>query len=210
MPLWQTILDFVFPAQCAGCNALGTGLCELCVPPTTRAVTVRLQGVVVRGYGPYEGALRAAVLAVKDGRRDVARSLGERLVPFVATARLLVPVPTTAKRRRVRGMDGVVEIARRAGELAGVSIAQALTQRAGDAQRGRSREERLCAHDRFACDETLVRGRAVTLVDDVCTTGATLQDCAGAVESAGGRVEGAVVVAVTKTPDACNLPTERR
>jgi predicted amidophosphoribosyltransferase len=200
--MWSAILDFVIPAQCAGCNALGSGLCAACVPFGAARVRVSLPGIAVAGYGCYEGILRAAVLALKDGRRDVARSLGERIAPLLVSGSVLVPVPTTPKRRRVRGFDGVAALAARAGELAGAAVTEALEQRAGDAQRGRSRDQRLAAHGRFVCDSSLVEGAGVTLIDDVCTTGATLLDCARAVAAAGARVEGAVVVAVTKTSNA--------
>ncbi|MGB8965450.1 MAG: phosphoribosyltransferase, partial [Candidatus Cybelea sp.] len=42
---------------------------------------------------------------------------------------------------------------------------------------------------------TSIAARRVILFDDVCTTGATLRDCAAAVREAGGLVEDAVVVA---------------
>jgi predicted amidophosphoribosyltransferase len=47
----------------------------------------------------------------------------------------------------------------------------------------------------------------VTLFDDVCTTGSTLRDCAAAVREAGGLVEDAVVVAVTKSDRRGERPT---
>ena len=51
--------------------------------------------------------------------------------------------------------------------------------------------------------------RRVTLVDDVCTTGATLRDCARAVARLAGRVEQAVVVAVTKSQHSWRAPTHQ-
>ena len=196
---WRSILDLVFPAQCAGCNAIGSGLCAACVP-SAAPIDIRLHLLRVRAFGIYEETLRDAVLALKDGRCDVAEALGALLAPSVPCGVTLVPVPTTAARRRARGVDGVALMARIAARAAGAATIEALRQRAGDAQRGRSRTERLRAKERFVC-EAAIAGRRVLLIDDVCTTGATLEDCAGAVRAAGGCVEGALVVAAAK-PEA--------
>jgi predicted amidophosphoribosyltransferase len=199
------LLDFMFPPQCASCNALGSGLCDACTPRGD-TIRVRFPALRVTAFGPYEGSLRAAVLALKDGRRDVAEALGRIVAPLIVPGSLLVPIPTTAKRRRVRGLDGVALVARHAAEIAGARVLVALEQRSGDAQRGRSRLERLAAQGRFACNAASVAARRVTLFDDVCTTGSTLRDCAAAVREAGGLVEDAVVVAVTKSEQPWRAP----
>jgi predicted amidophosphoribosyltransferase len=194
---WSAVLDFLFPPQCACCNAIGSGFCDDCAPHPQHVVA-RFPALRVRAFGVYEGALRAAVLALKDGRRDVAEALGSRVAPLVEPHSVLVPIPTTSKRLRTRGIDGVAAVARSAAHIAGARVLRALEQRSGDAQRGRSRAERLAASGRFACTSKIA-GRRVTLFDDVCTTGSTLRDCAAAVRAAGGTVEDAVVLALTKS-----------
>ena len=196
----RAILDTVFPPQCAGCNALGSALCAACAPPAaTFAVPHPVLRVVACGW--YDGALRKAVLALKDGRRDVAEALGARIVPAIHPGSLLVPVPTTRARLRSRGIDGVALVAETAALIAGATVLRVLEHCGGDMQRGRTRDERLAAHDRFRAVAPL-EGRSCTLVDDVCTTGATLTDCALALGCAGGIVTGAVVVAATKSPSS--------
>lgn len=196
----RAILDAVFPVQCAACNALGSALCSSCAPAMT-TLRVPHPTICVVASGWYDDALRKAVLALKDGRRDVAEALGARIAPIIDPGALLVPVPTTRARLRMRGMDGVALVARTAACLAGATTLCTLEHCGGDMQRGRSREQRLAAHDRFRA-RTPLDGRVCTLVDDVCTTGATLTDCALAIRNAGGTVTGAVVVAATKSPDS--------
>ncbi len=196
---WRPLLDFVFPAQCAGCNAIGSGLCRAC-RPDGKAIAIYLPSLRVAAAAPYESTLRAAVLALKDGRRDVAEALGRMTAPLVTAGATLVPVPTTAKRRRMRGLDGVALVARCAAAIAGARVVLALEQRSGDAQRGRSRSQRLAAQGRFSCSAAGVAGLRVTLFDDVCTTGSTLRDCADAIREAGGLVDDAIVVAVANSP----------
>jgi predicted amidophosphoribosyltransferase len=196
--MWRRVLDLLFPAQCAGCNALGSGLCRHCVPLSAAPIVLRFGSLAVVAYGAYEGVLRSAILALKDGRRDVGEALGERLAPLIDCSTHLVPVPTSPRRRRARGVDGVALVAATAARLAGASMSEVLVQRARDAQRGRTRGERLAAQNRFGCRARSTVGPSITLIDDVCTTGATLADCARAIQAAGGTVQGAVVVAATK------------
>jgi predicted amidophosphoribosyltransferase len=125
---WNDVLDLVFPAQCAGCNSIGSGLCAGCAP-AGGPIDIRLHLLRVRALGIYEETLRDAVLALKDGRRDVAEALGALLAPLVDSNVTLVPVPTTAARRRARGVDGVVSMARVAARIAGARAEEVLRQR---------------------------------------------------------------------------------
>jgi competence protein ComFC len=190
----QQILDALFPPQCGGCDASGTGACERCLPrgAVSRACLHTLE---VYALAVYEGNLRRAVLALKNGRRDVARSFAERLCELVLPGDMLVPVPTTPARRRERGFDGCELMARLIAARIDVEVCAHLAQIRGDRQRGRNRDARLSARGRFAWHGPRLDGRSAIILDDVVTTGATLEDCASVLRAAGATVKKAIVVA---------------
>jgi predicted amidophosphoribosyltransferase len=186
----------LFPPRCAACHRPGDGLCAVCFPPRPPVRRSIGEGISVTALGRYDGSLRAAVLAIKRGRRDVIRSLAVRLNAIIPTETLLVPIPTTHRRRRLRGLDGCIELARAVAGFGETEWLPALRRRGSDAQRGRTRTLRLVARGRFVCSEILHPGMRVALLDDVCTTGATLRDCASVVRAAGAIVASTYVVAV--------------
>jgi ComF family protein len=198
--VFESVLDALFPAACAGCGCAGAVLCASCTPPPGAAAPLRIGALHVRAVGRYDGGLRAAILTYKRGRRDVGNQLAALLAERVALGlghdAVLVPVPTAPKRRRERGFDQGHRLAEHLGLRAGRPVLLALRRRDGDAQRGRSRAERLQARGHFICiAPELVTGMRIVLVDDVVTTGSTLLDCAASLQECGAFVREAVVLA---------------
>jgi predicted amidophosphoribosyltransferase len=104
----------------------------------------------------------------------------------------VVPVPASPLRWRWRGFDPAEEIALALARRRGLTLSRCLRRRHGPRQVGRSRRERVGDPP-----EVQLRGRAprnALLVDDVCTTGATLAACAASLRTGGcERVVAAVV-----------------
>ncbi len=201
-PLLGSLLAALFPPACIACGRVGQAFCAACRPEPAAVSGANVAGLEVRSLGPYEGALRRAVLALKGGRRDVGAILGallaERCGNRLAAGALLVPVPTTQARRRSRGFDQAELLARAVAAETGLTCAGALARRSGGVQHGRSRSERLLARERFRCSARMpLAGRTVVLIDDVVTTGATLADCGSALREAGATLTTALVVART-------------
>jgi predicted amidophosphoribosyltransferase len=194
------VIDFIrawlFPAACVGCDAPGRALCASCAPASSDAINFSVCGVPAFALGLYDGPLRRAIVAMKHGERDTLETFAGLLacapLPLTDT---LVPVPTTRRRAAARGFDQAVVLARRLARLRGVACAEMLVKR-GRAQEGRSRAERLAAAGRFRLrPSTGARPTAVMLLDDVCTTGATLADAMQTLGAADVTVAGIVVVA---------------
>jgi ComF family protein len=174
-------------------------LCECCGDPlpTWRVISVpmarcprcrRGRRLVDRAMsaGAYDGALRAVVHALKyEGRRSLARPLAtlmrRRCAPILEGVDYLVPVPLHVSRRRARGFNQALDLARHLGGD-GLEVCQALRRiRATPTQTGlpAAQRHRNMRHA-FAPARRAPRlgGVIVVLVDDVSTTGATLEACA--------------------------------
>jgi ComF family protein len=147
-----------------------------------------------RAIGPYEGTLRHVIHALKyDARRSLARPLGrlmcERGAEVLAGANALVPVPLHPSRRRERGFNQAADLARQIGRQAALPTIGALRRvRATLPQAALPAGSRHGnVRDAFAAtrigSETI--GLVIVLVDDVSTTGATIEACAKTLKAAG-------------------------
>jgi predicted amidophosphoribosyltransferase len=188
--VFDALRDLVFPIAWP-CTAL----CECCVPPEG-GLTFSIGATSVRALGPYDGLLRRAIVRMKDGERAYLDAFAALITMRLPPRSALVPLPTTAHRRAARGFDQSVAIAERVAAASGVPVLMLLKKR-GSPQHGRRREERLRGPE-FVLDERDLP-EAVTLLDDVCTTGSTIRAAVAELTAAGVRVDGTIVVA--RTPE---------
>jgi len=171
IPSWRTIS--IEHQQCPRCRRKGTWISR------------------GRAIGEYEGSLRAIVHALKyDGRRSVAKQLAARLAVDGAEvldgADFVTPVPLHRSRRRKRGFNQAAEIARHLP----VPLHHALKRvRATPSQTDLPAATRHAnVRNAFALRRRAqVKGCVVVLVDDVSTTGATLDACARVLLEGGAR-----------------------
>jgi len=132
------------------------------------------------------------------------RGLGDRRID-AAEPWVFVPVPLHARKRRERGFNQAEEIARLAGMATGHPMFPALRRtRYTESQAGLTRQQRLAnLEGAFALrrpgswTRRRLAGRPVLLVDDVFTTGSTVQECARVLKSEGGAQK-VIVVTVAR------------
>lgn len=143
-----------------------------------------------------------------EGELALAPLLGGLLASAVAAAPpgrvdAVVPVPLSPRRLRERGGNQAMELARPAARAAGARLDPGLCERVRDtpAQVGLPHAGRAAnVRGAFACPG-LVAGLSVAVVDDVMTTGATLEEIARTLKAAGAARVVNWVVARTPPPE---------
>ena len=126
--------------------------------------------------------------------RAIAPALGELLSDILASleiaADVLVPVPLHHRRLKQRGYNQAHLLAKEVGNRLGVPVAAHALSRLRDtppqAKSLSAQERRSNGAGSFRCaEQPAIAGQGVLLVDDVCTTGATLEACAITLKKAG-------------------------
>ncbi|MGE4291952.1 MAG: ComF family protein [Desulfovibrio sp.] len=163
-------------------------------------------------HARYDDPLRGLIIAFKYNARleqaallrNMAAQAWERAlcapsaVPPPTRPGLVIPVPLHEKRLLWRGFNQSLELASAVAARAGAPLAPAALRRLRDTrpQSTLSGAERLTnLHGAFEADTALVRGKRALLVDDVCTTGATLRECAKSLLLAGVKAVDVLVLA---------------
>ena len=187
------------PAPAAGAPDAPPVRCRRCRRP--RALIPRR-----RAAGPHEGALRRLVHVFKyEQRHGLAPPLGRLMrqsgAEMLAGADCVVPVPLHPRRQRARGFNQAAALAARLGPpVVGALRRTRFTAPQADLPAGRRRRNvrgAFAPAGRFGTRSrrAAVEGACVVLVDDVTTTGATLDACARVLRRAGAREVRALTLA---------------
>lgn len=192
-PALLDALAVLFPVSCAGCGAADRSVCDVCaadlVQPVIHSRTPG--GLPVRSAVRYEGTARSLLLALKEeDRTDVAPTLARSLRPLRDPALTLVAIPPSPSAWRRRGYDPVRLLAGPTLRVLRVARDTSVQKSLSEAQRARNRAGYLLARRSLA-------GLRLAVVDDVMTTGSTLDEAARALREAGASVVEAVTLAAT-------------
>ena len=145
--------------------------------------------------------MKDLIYQVKLGRdRLLARQLGQymaELLPYLSDDVLVCPVPTAATRVRRRGFDQAELLARAVARVKSLPYRPCLVRQGNFDQIGKRRSERFKQmQSSFAVRPGVdLAGRTFLLVDDVLTTGATLEAAATTLRASGTRHVDTLVVA---------------
>jgi ComF family protein len=194
---WQSIEAISF-----ACEACGLPL------PRAQAPPLRCLGCLSRpppfesACAPFQfgGAVARAIRRLKWARApELAKPLAKQLVGrFAPTGDLIVPVPLHPARLREREFNQAALLALGARHSTGppvdVHALERLRDTAPQSALGLA-ERRANVRGAFRARPGAVRGRIVTLVDDVLTTGATAEECARVLLDAGARAVRVLTVA---------------
>jgi ComF family protein len=217
-------LDLLFPRWCVGCGREGDFICPDCLkslarimpPLCPRCGRPQLNAVLcpvcvgwpasidgIRAPFKFDGAIRQAIHELKyNNLRAIAPLLGKWLGDYLAAnplpAEVLVPVPLHRQRLRERGYNQSHLLALELARLSGLPLVEdCLVRKSYGTPQARTLnvdERRANVADAFSYRDHSLKDKQVLLIDDVATSGATLDAGARALkESGAGSVWGLVL-----------------
>lgn len=210
------LLNFIAPHYCCSCGQKGQILCHrcksdinfdglnyclLCGSPIIHSCT-RCRPAYAKSWvvGKREGALKALINQYKFSRaRSAYRPLAQMLadtLPQLPPDTVIVPIPTIAPHVRARGYDQVKLMAKQLAKLKSCAYAPLLARKTNTVQHGATRTKRQQqAKQAFCCRKQLNPSTPYLIVDDISTTGATVNVAAKVLKAAGATKVWVAVVA---------------
>ena len=222
----RLLVDSIYPLECVGCASAGKVICNRCAaelavlkPPycnicaapgaiglCQRCTDLRRSFDGIRAPYHHAGAVRRAIHAFKyEGIRAAAPQLGRMMADYWALdpvpVDIMAPVPMHARRFRERGYNQAGLLAREVAGRIGLKLEANLLERLNhvspQAQTASGSERMLNVAGSVAIStEVDLAGMRVLLVDDVATTGSTLDACAAVLKDAGASEVWGLVLAV--------------
>jgi competence protein ComFC len=212
--LERMALSLLFPQWCLGCRKEGEYICNSCRsslpkiagPLCPKCGRPQASGILcpdciswnssidgIRSPFRFEGVIREAVHQFKyKNLRALAPTLGAMMADYLQTnpipGEILVPVPLHPKRWRERGYNQSGLLAKELGKTAGLPVIEDGLMRQKytppQAKTLNVVERKKNAIGAFSCHSDL-KNKKIIVIDDVSTSGATLDACATVLKTAG-------------------------
>ena len=199
--LINCLLSLIFPVECLGCKKENTYFCKQCLGKI-KPVAEPFKHLLIHLDGVYSAAdyndklVRTAIHCLKFRFiKQLAEPLAEILINYYSNNRLpdsiIMPVPLNKKRLLERGFNQAELIAKIfAGYFNYQFVNQGVIRHKNTPhQVGLAKKERLVnVREAFRIkDAEMIKDKNIILIDDVVTTGSTLEEIARVLKRAGAK-----------------------
>ncbi|MFC1897324.1 ComF family protein [Chloroflexota bacterium] len=208
-------VGLLFPQWCVGCGKEGDFICHACrhslpriMPPLCpKCGKLQPSGILcpgctswqadidgIRSPFRFDGVIRQAIHQLKyRNLRALSVTLANLLQDYLVTnpmpGEILVPVPLHQKRVRERGYNQSSLLAKELGQLTNLPVVDDCLIRhryaPPQAKTSTADERRSNVTNAFTCLDHRLQNKQVLLIDDISTSGATLDACAAALKTTG-------------------------
>ncbi len=221
--IWH-VVDWFFPPNCPGCGVEGELICDSCQSKIVRLTGKNcvfcgqaVRGadicndcrnrdhsyIAYKGYAFYTGVMRESILRLKyQNDIGIARLLSDFLENLVRTSGwdfdVIIPIPLSRQKLSERGYNQASRLAKPlAAKLGKLYCPNALIRiRETSSQVGLDIRSRLDnVENAFRANSKLIKNKTVLLIDDVFTTGATLESAASELKLSGAKAVYAMTLA---------------
>ena len=191
MRIREIVLDILFPKKCLGCNKEGKYICKNC----ELFMLDLSEAWPLTSFWEYNGIIKKAIHQIKyGGTYDMVRELVNKKEFEIDKNTIITFVPMYIKKEKERGFNQAEIIAKELRKKTGLPVAKLLEKvKETSDQASLDREHRLTnLKNTFAiCDKPGLYKpcllQNILLVDDVYTTGATMEECRKVLYKAGFR-----------------------
>jgi predicted amidophosphoribosyltransferase len=205
----QSLQEIIFPSRCLGCGQLGLEICSLCRknwhPHIYRQWSQHLPTFPIYSAVTYSPIAGKVLLAAKENNLVIADQLIYKALGHSLTFALreiggdfLIPIPSRRSVARSRGRQFIAALTYQLSAETGLPAYENLehTRRVRD-QSSLDAKSRFHNLDGSIKSLNFLSGKAI-VIDDLVTTGATLQEAVRALRDRGIKVAAAVTACVAE------------
>jgi len=212
--LWW-VFDWIYPPLCIGCGKIGFELCERCrseiklmdMKGLCKICGKKIHDEILcfqcqqekphfdemRSWGIYSGLLKEIIQSLKYERRiRIINSLVQPLRKFFNSwnpeINIIVPVALGDQRQKSRGYNQSALLARLIAQILDTRFSTSTLKRTRETQSQvglNAVERKKNVADAFSAEKNICKDKKILLVDDITTTGSTMNECARALKTSG-------------------------
>ena len=188
MEILDNILDIIFPPECGICGKIGkTYICENCYDDIKKYLYFNENDDILHLL-KYEGIIRDKLISYKFNDKSYLYKMfceifekNKKCCDFLKKYDIIIPVPIHNKRRKIRGYNQseliAKELAKKMGLQVYVDVLKKQVNTAMQSSLGKNERNKNVQDAYIVANEEKIRGKNIVILDDIYTTGSTVNEC---------------------------------